>query len=68
MVPRGRTSLSIVRIDIASGERTVWQDIFPADLAGIVDIFPVRLTPDGAHYAYSYRRCLSDLYLVKQML
>lgn len=62
--PRGKTSLSIDRLDLATGERVVWQEVRPADGAGIVDIFPVWLTADGERYAYSYRRCLSDLYLV----
>lgn len=63
--PRGTTSLSVDRIDLATGERIVWQEIRPSDGAGIVDIFPVWLTADGERYAYSYRRCLSDLYLVE---
>jgi len=62
--PRGKTSLAIDRVDIETGERIEWQTIRPADPAGIVDVFPVWLTPDGERYAYSYRRCLSDLYLV----
>jgi hypothetical protein len=62
--PRGRTALSIERIEVATGAREEWQSIEPADRAGIIDVFPVWITPDGAHYAYGYRRCLSDLYLV----
>jgi hypothetical protein len=62
--PRGRTSVTIERIEVATGERTPWIEIHPADGAGILDIFPVWITPDGEHYAYSYRRCLSDLFLV----
>ena len=63
--PRGTTSLSVDRIDLTTGDRIVWQEIRPTDGAGIVDIFPVWLTADGERYAYSYRRCLSDLYLVE---
>ncbi|HET7294226.1 MAG TPA: protein kinase, partial [Vicinamibacteria bacterium] len=33
--PRGRTALSIDRIDVATGERREWQAIEPADRAGI---------------------------------
>jgi eukaryotic-like serine/threonine-protein kinase len=62
--PGGKTSLSIDRITLATGERILWQEIHPGDTAGIVDIFPVWITPDGSRYAYGYRRCLSDLYLV----
>jgi eukaryotic-like serine/threonine-protein kinase len=62
--PQGKTSLTIDRIDVNSGERSVWQEVRPGDEVGIVDIFPIWVTPDGERYAYSYRRCLSDLYLV----
>ncbi len=62
--PRGKTALTIDRIDLATGERAAWQELRPADPAGILDIFPVWITQDGERYAYSYRRCLSDLYLV----
>lgn len=64
VIPRGRATLTIDRIDIESGERVVWQSIEPADPAGIFDVMPVWITPDGEHLAYSYRRCLSSLYLV----
>jgi serine/threonine protein kinase/DNA-binding beta-propeller fold protein YncE len=61
---RGRTSVAIERVDIATGERTPWHTIRPADPAGINDIMPVYITPDGQTYAYAYRRFLSDLYAV----
>jgi len=66
---RGRTSVPIERVDITTGERTPWHTIRPADPAGIHDIvpgyvMPVYITPDGLTYAYSYRRLLSDLYVV----
>jgi hypothetical protein len=62
--PRGRTALTVDRVNVGTGERTAWLEVRPADPAGILDIFPVWITGDGEHYAYSYRRCLSDLYLV----
>jgi len=62
--PRGRTALTVDRVDVETGERSAWLEVRPADPAGIIDIFPVWITGDGEHYAYSYRRCLSDLYLV----
>lgn len=54
---RGRTSVSIERVDITTGERTLWHTIRPADPAGINDIMPgyvmpVYITPDGQTYAY----------------
>jgi hypothetical protein len=63
--PRGRVSLTIDRIDVTTGAREEWQAVQPADPAGIVDVFPIWVTPDGERYAYGYRRCLSDIYLVR---
>jgi hypothetical protein len=56
--------LNIFRVDIATGERREWMTIRPDDPAGILDIMPVHITPDGKTYAYGYRRQLSDLYIV----
>ena len=65
---RGQASLKIYRIEIASGERHEWLPIRPDDPAGILDIMPVHITPDGMTYAYGYRRLLSDLYIVTGLL
>jgi serine/threonine protein kinase len=61
---RGQSALKIYRVDVASGERGEWVTIRPDDPAGILDIMPVHITPDGQTYAYGYRRQLSDLYIV----
>jgi eukaryotic-like serine/threonine-protein kinase len=65
---RGQCVLKIYRVDIASGERREWVTIRPDDPAGILDIMPVHITPDGKTYAYGYRRQLSDLYIVTGLL
>jgi eukaryotic-like serine/threonine-protein kinase len=65
---RGRLRLTIDRIDVESGERTVWQELKPNDPAGVMDIMPVYITPDGENYAYSFRRYLSELYIVSGLL
>jgi hypothetical protein len=57
----GRTA----RIDLATGRRTPWKVLFPADPAGVAHIRAIRLTPDGEGYAYGYGRYLNDLYLVE---
>ena len=62
---RGRIDVPIDRIDLTTGERTTWLNIHPPDPAGVLDIMPLRITADGATYAYGYRRFLSDLYLVE---
>jgi len=64
---QGRVSLDIFRIDAQTGERTLAHTIRPGDPAGVMDIQPVKITPDGRHYAYGYRRYLSDLFVVHGM-
>lgn len=54
----------IYRLDIATGQRTVWKEITPPDVAGIAGQIGAQITPDGKSYVYTYRRALSDLYLV----
>jgi len=53
----------IYRLDLATGERKVVREMLPADPAGIWRIHPVRITPDGSSYAYTYARRVGDLYL-----
>jgi hypothetical protein len=37
----------IVRVNLTSGERQEWVTIRPGDPAGILDVAPVHITPDG---------------------
>jgi predicted Ser/Thr protein kinase len=59
----------IFRLDVKTGERVLWRELFPEDSAGVTGVATlsrrVRLTPDGRSYAYTYHRILSDLYLVE---
>jgi serine/threonine protein kinase len=36
----------------------------PSDPAGLINIGPIQVTPDGRHYAYGFVRVLADLYVV----
>jgi Tol biopolymer transport system component len=64
-VAQGRQSpVHIFRVDLKTGERTLWKEIAPSDPSGIAGLIAVLITPDGQYYAYTYRRVLSDLYLV----
>ena len=60
----GRVAVRIDRVDVATGEASHFHTIAPCDPAGILDINPCYVTPDGQTYAYSFRRFLSDLYVV----
>ena len=60
-----KTHAEIYRLDLSTGKRQLVTTLAPTDPAGMVGIVPVRITPDGKSYAYSYNRSLSDLYLVE---
>lgn len=53
----------IYRLDLATGELKVVRELVPADPAGIWRIHPVRITPDGSSYAYTYAHRVGDLYV-----
>ncbi len=55
----------IVRLDITTGQRSVWKELTPADDAGVQTVGPIRISPDGQTYVYGFQRRLSDLYLVE---
>ena len=63
-VAEGPEPVTIVRIDLASGQRSVVRELVPADPLARVTPYVV-ITPDGNSYAYAYRRRLSELYLVE---
>ena len=54
----------LFRLNLETGERTPWKEMFPEDPAGVVITYQVRMTRDGRSYVYNYYRLLSDLYLV----
>jgi hypothetical protein len=58
----------IERIDLTTGERTVWQELKPADPAGVMNIHPAHVAADLKSYAYGFRRFLSELYIVEGLL
>ena len=57
--------VTISRIDSVTGKRTTWKQIALDDPAGVDAIESVAITPDEKSFVYSYRRRLSDLYLVE---
>ena len=52
-------------LSLATGKKQLWKNLLPADAAGITDIGPILVTPDGKSYVYEYGRTLSDLYVVE---
>ena len=61
----GEPPVRIDKVEIASGRRELWREIAPADSAGMRVIRNIRMTPDGASYAYTYDQHFSDLYVVE---
>ena len=65
LMERGQIPAEVIRMDLASGKRTLWKTMEPADAAGIDTIGRVLISADGKSYVYGYNRTLSDLYLVQ---
>ncbi len=63
-IPADDLSVQFLRLNIATGEKTVWKEAAPSDPVG-VGVANSAITPDGREYAYSYQRDLSNLYLLK---
>jgi len=52
-------------LDLASGRRTPWRELSPADPAGVLMVRPILIARDGKSYVYSYTRSTEDLYLAE---
>ncbi len=61
----GEFPAKVTQLDLATGKKTLWRSLAPADPAGVRQIGPIIMTPDGGSYIYGYHRTLSDLYLVE---
>jgi outer membrane protein assembly factor BamB len=55
----------VYRVDMTTGDRSLWKELTPPDPAGVLLIGPILMTADGKSYVYSYRRTLDELFLVE---
>ena len=55
----------VERLELATGKRSPFRDVTPADPTGVAQISAFQLTPDGKSYCYSFMRALSRLYVVE---
>jgi serine/threonine protein kinase/Tol biopolymer transport system component len=62
----GKIPAMLYKVDLTSGGRTEWREAMPADPAGLINVGPILVTPDGATTVYSYTRLLSDLYVIEE--
>ena len=60
----GKIPALLTKVDLSNASRTLWMEAMPADPAGLTNVGPIFVTPDGGRSVYSYTRMLSDLYLV----
>jgi WD40 repeat protein len=61
----GHVPAKVHRLDLASGRRELWREIGPSDPTGVDRVYKVFMTRDASTYVYTYRRLLSELYLVE---
>ena len=61
----GELPARVYRLDIKSGQRTLWKELMPSDPAGVENIGPIYMTPDAKTCVFGYHRMLADLYLVE---
>src|SRR5271163_3627995 len=61
----GELPARVIRLDVRTGQRTVWKELIPSDPAGVETIGPILITPDGKTCVFGYHRMLADLYLVE---
>jgi eukaryotic-like serine/threonine-protein kinase len=61
----GDLPAKVYRLDLSTGQKTLWKELMPSDSAGVSRIGPILITPDGKSCFYGYHRILSDLYLVE---
>ena len=54
----GEMPLRVHRLDLATGEKSLWREVSIADRAGVLAIGHVLLTPDCRHYVIVYSRVL----------
>jgi Tol biopolymer transport system component len=54
------------KVDLATGRREVWREASPPDPAGLINVGPIFVTPDGRTTVYSYTRLLCDLYVLER--
>ncbi len=60
----GQIPTKVFKINLATGKKTLVQELKPETNAGLVRIAPVVVDHDGSRFAYSYYQVFSVLYVV----
>ncbi len=61
---REQISAKVYKVNLATGEKTLIQELHPATAVGVVFVAPVVMSRDGSRFAYSYYQVSSTLYLI----
>ena len=61
----GELPARVYRLDLKTGQRSLWRELMPSDPAGVENIGPIYMTPDAKTCVFGYHRMLADLYLVE---
>ncbi len=61
----GEMPARVYRLNVTTGQRTLWRQLMPSDPAGVEHIGPILIAPDSKTCVCGYHRTLSDLYLVE---
>jgi Tol biopolymer transport system component len=61
---RGEIPAKAYRVNVQTGEKTLWREFQPYERAGVLNANPIIPTPDGTNYIAAYRQQLSDLFLL----
>jgi hypothetical protein len=54
----------VYKVNLATGEKSLIQELKPETTVGVVYVAPVVMTRDGSRFAYSYYQVSSELYLI----
>jgi Tol biopolymer transport system component len=59
----GEPAPQLWKADVRTGKLAHWKDLTPPNLTGLLDLTPIRVSPDCQSYAYSSLNVLSQVYL-----
>jgi outer membrane protein assembly factor BamB len=65
LIREGDMPAMIYRVDVLTGRKEPWRELMPADRGGTYRLDGTHFSADGKAYVYTYRRVLSDLYVVE---
>jgi eukaryotic-like serine/threonine-protein kinase len=61
---RGHVPTKVYKVTLATGEKTLVQELQPETTTGVINVAPVVMSRDGSRFAYSYHQVFSVLYLI----